>query len=204
MAALRSRCPRGGDIIPLLDLQDRTAGKAGILCPAHRQDRDDRVDKAGAEDTRDGNGKDQVGKGQHRVAEAHDKSVHAAAGKARDDPQESAQEHGRRHQDQCAGYAHSGAEYHPGQQVPAQEIRAEAVLRAGGLESIPQLAGRRLIRRDLFGEQGDQDDQQNKDQIDGKCFVVFEKGKRLFHFLPLIWPRGSADRSGRSSGPPRG
>jgi hypothetical protein len=146
--------------LALLD-QHHAVGDPGVERDRGDADRDHRVGQPGAEDREAGERDHDLGEREQDVDQAHQDPLEPAAGVAADEAEQQAAGERDADRDHADLEGQPGAVDDPAEQVAAEVVGAEPVLRRGRLEARPGAHLQGIIRRDRRREEGTQDQQQH-------------------------------------------
>ena len=139
----------------ILEYQHFTAHQLGIAHPSHQPQGDEEVDESLAQDGHNGDDQDGEGEGHHDVGNTHEQAVQYAAVIAGQQADHAADQEGNHHAQHADKQVNTGTPHHPGEDVPAVEVGAEPVLRAGGLIGDGDIGGNGIIGRNQLGKKGE-------------------------------------------------
>ena len=161
-----ARHPGGLDKLRVLEHQHLAAHQLGVAHPPHQPQGDEQVDESLPQDRHDGDDQDGEREGHHDVGDAHEQAVQHATIVAGQQADHAADQEGDHHPQHADEQIDAGAPHHPGEDVPAVEVGAEPVLRAGGLVGHGDVSGDGVVGGDHVGEQGEEHHQQDDDKAD--------------------------------------
>ncbi len=140
--------PHGGDVIGIPDHHRLGAGDARVRRPGRERDGDAGILDARAEHGHEGQGQHEAREGQENIGDAHQDAVGPAAEIARDgadqEPDRADRDHDQQHNDERDARAMHDAR----EDVAAQRIRSEPVLRRGREQALVEVLRERIMRRD--------------------------------------------------------
>ncbi len=142
------------DEFSLADLRDLGADEAGVADPGRQGEREDEVRHGGAEKGDDGDGEQDAGQGEKGIAEIDgENGVKPAAVKAGEGAEDQTQGEGHGDDGGGDGERDAGAEDDAGEDVTAEFIGAEEVMRGGRQEPVGEIDPGGVLRGQPGGEQ---------------------------------------------------